>query len=99
MTAFNIVRFRVKPGREDEFVDIHRAMNAELPGMRKFSVVKTGDRTYCIVGEWESMQSLANARPGMIANLDRLRPILEDLGNGLGVTDAVSGSAVVELRP
>ncbi|MES1982634.1 MAG: antibiotic biosynthesis monooxygenase family protein [Pseudomonadota bacterium] len=99
MTAFNIVRFRVKPGREEEFVDVHRTMNADFPGMRSFSVVKTGDRTYCVVGEWESMQSIANARPAMIANLDRLRAMLEDLGNGLGVTDPVSGEAVFELRP
>ncbi len=45
------------------------------------------------------MQSIANARPAMIANLDRLRAMLEDLGNGLGVTDPVSGEAVLELRP
>ena len=99
MTAFNIVRFRVNPGREDEFVDVHRTMKADFPGMRSFSVLKTGDRAYCIVGEWESMQSIANARHGMIANLDRMRDLLEDLGNGLGITDPISGEAIVELRP
>jgi len=35
----------------------------------------------------------------MIGNLDRLRPILEELGGGLGVTDPVSGEAVLELQP
>jgi hypothetical protein len=24
MTAFNVVRFRVKPGREEDFLDAHR---------------------------------------------------------------------------
>jgi hypothetical protein len=32
----------------------------------------------------------------MIGFLDEVRPYLEDLGNGLGVTDPVSGEAVVE---
>jgi hypothetical protein len=45
------------------------------------------------------MASLAAARPAMVSNLDRLRPILEDLGGGLGVTDPVSGEAVLELHP
>lgn len=100
MTAFNSVRFRVKAGREQEFIDLHRAMKtADFPGMRSFSLVRTGERTFCVIGEWQSMQSLADARPLMIAQLDRMRGMLEDLGNGLGVTDPVSGEAVVELRP
>jgi quinol monooxygenase YgiN len=100
MTAFNAVRFRVKPGQEQAFIDIHRtSMKTDLPGLRKFSLIKTGERTFCIIGEWDSMTSLAAARPSMIGNLDRLRPILEDLGSGLGVTDPVSGEAVLELRP
>jgi hypothetical protein len=34
----------------------------------------------------------------MIANLDRFRDTLEDLGNGLGLTDPVSGELVVDLK-
>jgi hypothetical protein len=60
-------------------------------------VIKTGDRTYCIVGEWVSFQSLAAARPKMIAMLDTFRDTLEDLGDGLGVTDPVSGEVVLEI--
>ena len=99
MTAFNMVRFRVKPGCEEGFVEVHRTMRADMPGMRRFSVVKTGERTFCIVGEWDSMQCIADARPAMIANLDRMRSLLEDLGGDLGLTDPISGEAVVELRP
>lgn len=98
MTAFNVVRFRVKPGHEEAFVNEHRNMNSDLPGLRRFSLIKTGERAYCIVGEWESMASIVNARPEMIASLDRMRSMLEDLGNGLGVTDPVSGEAVVETH-
>ncbi len=97
MTAYNSVRFRVKPGREKEFVDLQRGMGREeLKGLRKLAVVKTGERTYCIIGEWDSMDAIVKARPQMIANLDKMRSLLEDLGGGLGVTDPVSGEAVFE---
>ena len=34
----------------------------------------------------------------MVATLNTFRQLLEDLGGGLGVTDAVSGPAVLELK-
>ena len=98
MTAFNIVRFRVKPGREEEFLDAHRNINTEFPGMRRAVLVKTGERSYCFVGEWEGMDNIVSARGDMIAVLDRFRDTLEDLGGELGVTDPVSGEVVVEMQ-
>lgn len=98
MTAFNSVRMRVKPGREKDFVDLHKGMSArDMPGLRHFSVIKTAERNYCVIGEWDSMEALAGSRPAMIRNLDQMRDMLEDLGNGLGVTDPVSGATVVEF--
>ena len=44
------------------------------------------------------MDSLANARPNMIATLDSFRDTLEDFGGGLGVTDPVSGPVVLTLK-
>ena len=68
--------------------------------MRKVTIIKTRDRSYClIVGEWDSMASMAAARPHMIATLETFRDTLEDLGGGLGVTDPVSGEVVLELSP
>lgn len=99
MTAYNVVRFRVKPGREQDFIDAHDKIQADFPGMHKFSLVKTGEQTFCVIGEWDSMQSIANARPMMIAVLDSMRDMLEDLGNGLGLTDPVSGEALLEIKP
>jgi hypothetical protein len=98
MTAFNAVRFRVKPGREQEFVDAHKQAKADWPGLQRASLVKTGERTYCMIAEWTDMDALVNARPGMIAVLDTLRPVLEDLGGGLGVTDPISGPVVLQLK-
>ena len=98
MTAFNIVRFRVKPGREQEFVDYHRSIDARLlPGAHSFTLVKTGDSAFCAIGQWNSFDNIIAARPTMIGFLDAMRDCLEDLGNGMGVTDPVSGEAIVEL--
>ncbi len=98
MTAFNAVRFKVKPGREQEFLDAHKKVQANWPGLKHANMIKTGERTYCIIAEWADMDSLANARVNMIATLDSFRDTLEDLGGGLGVTDAVSGPVVLALK-
>ena len=60
-------------------------------------VVRTGDDTFCLVGQWRNFQSIVNARPEMIGLLDSMRDMLADLGGGLGVTDPVSGDAVVKI--
>ena len=98
MTAFNTVRFKVKPGCDDEFIDAHRKAERNWPGLRHASMIKTGEHNYCIVGEWDDMDSLAVARPEMVATLDTFRHLLEDLGGELGVTDPVSGPVVLELK-
>jgi hypothetical protein len=98
MTAFNVVRFRVKPGRENDFLEAHKRIEPGWPGLRHGNIIKTGDRTYCIIAEWDEMDSIINARPEMIATLDSFRPMLEDLGGGLGVTDPVSGPVVLSLK-
>jgi len=97
MTAFNIVRFRVKPGHEAHFIAAHRGSRFGLKGFRGGALVKTGENTFCIVGEWASFKKLAEARPQMIGMLDSFRDDLEDLGGGLGLTDPVSGEVVVKL--
>jgi hypothetical protein len=98
MTAYNVVRFRVKSGREKEFENYHRAAKLDVAGFRKGALVKTGERTYCLVAEWESFDDIVAARPKMIGLLDGSRAMLEDLGGGLGVTDPVSGPVVVEIK-
>ena len=99
MTAYNVVRFRVKPGMEEKFIASQRKSiegEGDMPGSLSAALVKTGDRQYCFVGRWESFDAIAAARPQMISFLNEVREYLEDLGGGLGVTDPVSGEAVVE---
>ena len=98
MTAFNAVRFRVKPGREKEFLDAHRNVGADWPGLRHANIIEAGDGRYCIIAEWEDADALAAARPQMIATLDSFRDTLDELGPGMGVTDPVSGPVVMALK-
>jgi|GEM_PF-140616 len=99
MTAFNVVRFRVKSGREQEFLDAHKKAERFFPGMRRFIMVKTGERAYCVMAEWASFDKIVAARPSMIGILDSFRDTLEDLGGGLGVTDPVAGTVVMDKKP
>jgi hypothetical protein len=98
MTAFNVVRFRVKPGRDQEFLDAHKTIGTTWVGLLHANIIKTGDRSYCIIAQWKDMDECIQARPNMISTLDSFRDALEDLGGGLGVTDPVAGPVVSSLK-
>lgn len=98
MTAFNAVRFRVKAGREKEFLDAHTSIGESWAGLLNARIIKTGERDYCIIAEWSGMDALAEARPAMIATLNSFRDTLEELGPGLGVTDPVGGPVVLTMK-
>ena len=71
MTAMNVVRFRVKPGCEEKFIDAHRGIGPNFKGFLGGRVIKTGDRTFCIVAEWRSFDALLRlARDDRYARLD-----------------------------
>ncbi len=96
MTAYNIVRMRVKEGREQDFIDRNWQVDPEaMKGLKRISIVSTGDRNYCLIGEWEDVEAIDAAGPIMISALDTFRDTLEDLGIGTGVTEAMSGEAVI----
>ena len=97
MPVFNVVRFRVRPGRDEAFLAAHSDGRAKWPGLQRGTIIRTGEGTYCLIGEWPDPDALTAAGASMIATLDTFRDTLEDQGNGLGVTDAVSGAAVLEL--
>ena len=81
MTAYNVVRFKVKPGQKQKFIDLHKSL-PDLDGMKDGALIKTGDRTYCFVGRWSDYESIVEARPQMIGILDSFRSMLEDSGRG-----------------
>jgi hypothetical protein len=98
MTAFNAVRFKVKAGREQQFLDAHTKAQFSWPGLTHANVIKTGEHTFCVIAEWTDMDAIVNARDSMIATLNSFRDTLDDLGGGLGVTDPVSGPVVKALK-
>jgi hypothetical protein len=63
MRAFNIVRFGVKPGRQDYFIAAHRKARPNFKGFKGGALVWTGEQTFCMVGEWASIKALAAAWP------------------------------------
>jgi hypothetical protein len=66
--------------------------------LKRANIIKTGERTFCIIAEWNDMDALAAARSNMVATLDSFRDTLDDLGGNLGVTDPVSGPVVLTLK-
>ena len=91
----SVVKFKVKEGEESNFTSsMKKFINPE--GVISRKVIKTGERSYCSVVEWIDEGSLANARQQMIAYLDTIRDILEEISPELGVTDPVSGPVVID---
>lgn len=99
MTAFNVVRFKVKPGMEEKFLAEHRTFQPRFPGFRRGYVIHTGERGYCFIGEWEHAADSLLAEEEMVGLLDRFRDTLEDQGPGLGISDPVVGDALIEYQP
>ena len=66
-------------------------------GLISMKQIQTAPNNMCIVGEWKDEDSIAKARDKMIAGLDTVRPLLEEISPELGVTDSVSGSAIMEI--
>jgi len=50
----------------------------------------------CGTFEWENAQHFEDAMPLLISFLDKFREHLEEISSGLGVTDPINGSVVVE---
>lgn len=89
----NNVRVRCKKGCEDRFIAVtEQWVNPE--GMLDAYWAKTGERSYCFVGLWESQEKLVAARPQMIEHLNSVREFFEELSPELGVTDPVSGPVI-----
>lgn len=97
MQVFNVVKFKVKAGQENAFLDAHRAGKAKWPGLERGVIIKTGEQNFCLIGMWSSEAAMVAARPAMIKTLDSFRATLEDQGEGRGITDAVSGAVVLDL--
>ena len=95
----NVVKSKVKEGKKDEYMKKLKEFFDNIKGTEgliSMKQIQTGPNTMCIVGEWENEQAIAKARDKMIAGLDGVRSLLEEISPELGVTDPVSGPVILE---
>jgi len=85
----NVVRSKVKEGKKDEYMK-------GTDGLISMKQIQTGHNNMCIIGEWKGEQSIAKARDKMIAGLDIVRSLLEEISPELGVTDPAAGPVIME---
>ena len=91
----NIVRCKVKTSARDEYLNKVKQMQ-KFEGQLSAKYIETKPNEFFMVGEWNSEDDIAKARPKMISFLDSLRHTLEELSPDLGVTERHSGSVIVE---
>jgi hypothetical protein len=60
----------VKSGREQDFLNAHKHLGETWSGLMHANIIKTGERSYCIIAEWKDMEACMEARPNMITTLD-----------------------------
>ena len=97
----NVVRSKVKEGKKDEYLKKLKEFFNNMKGTEGLISIKqiqTGAHTYCVVGEWQNEDAIAKARPKMIASLDTVRTLLDEISPELGVTDPVSGPVIMESK-
>ena len=95
----NVVRSKVKEGKKDEYIKKLKEFFNNIKGtdgLVSMKQIQTGPNMMCIIGEWKDEQSIAKARDKMIAGLDSVRSLLEEISPELGVTDPVSGPVIME---
>ena len=97
----NVVRSKVKEGKKDEYMKKLKEFFNHMKrtdGLISMKQIQTGPNNMCIIGEWKDEQSITKARDKMIAGLDTVRPLLEEISPELGVTDPVSGPVIMESK-
>ena len=95
----NVVRSKVKEGKKEELMKKFKEFFDNMKGTEgliSMKQVQTGPNSMCIIGEWKDEQAIAKVRDKMIAGLDTVRPLLEEISPELGVTDPVSGPVIME---
>ena len=91
----NIERCKVKSSSIEEYLK-KIDETPKFDGQISAKYVETKPNEFFMIGEWNSEDDIAKARPKMIAFLDTLRHTLEELSSDLGVTDPHSGTVVIE---
>ena len=97
----NVIRSKVKENKKDEYIKKLKEFFNNMKGTEgliSMKQIQTGPNNYCIIGEWKNEDAITKARPKMIAGLDAVRSMLEEISPELGVTDPVSGPVIMENK-
>ena len=95
----NVVRSKVKEGKKEELMKKFKEFFDNMKGtdgLISMKLIQTGPNNMRTIGEWKDEQLIAKARDKMIAGLDTVRPLLDEISPELGVTDPVSGPVIME---
>ena len=97
MKYINVVKFKVKPDCVKNYME---ALNNQpsWKGNIEGKTIQTGDNTFCSYGLWESKDAMEVEMDSMVAWLDTVRDLLEEISPELGVTDPVSGPVIWEKK-
>ena len=97
----NVVRSKVKEGKKDEYIKKLKEFfdNMEgTEGLISLKQIQTGPNNYRVIGEWKNEDAIAKARPKLIAGLDTVRSMLDEISPELGVTDPVAGPVIMDNK-
>lgn len=99
MEACNVVRMRVRPEFEAEFLaELDNPCAGLEAGLCHAFLFKTGERTYCLVAQWYSAAAMTAGEVHILNSLDQLRSMLEDLDEDRGAMEPFSGHVVARHR-
>ena len=101
LTFMNVVRSKVKEGKNDEYIKKMKEFFNNMKGTEgliSLKQIQTGPNNYCVIGEWKNEDVIAKARPKLIVGLDAVRSMLDEISPELGVTDPVSGPVIMENK-
>ena len=92
----NVVKCIVKDGAQNTIIEKFNNV-PKWEGVRRTILIQTGEKAFCSIGIWEDENSMVKSRQNMLAFLDTLRPMLEEISPEHGATDPVSGAIVAEV--
>lgn len=73
------------------------AVKANWSGLVRGTIIKTGELSYCLIGEWETVEAIVAAPPSMIDTLNTFRSLLDDQCEGKDILDALFGEVALKF--
>ena len=94
--VWSVVKFKVKDGDEDEFVESHDKFIHGLSGIRSFRVIQLDDNEFVHLNEYDDMDAAVEMQIYGLTWLDSVTHLLECYGGER--TQAYSGFVVKDYK-